>query len=204
VSSFQPTSTQQCNGSNSPKAHSTTHASRPLLFIQLIIRTFQFIFLTRTVFFSHNKSVNSVFQPAYQHSWTEPMKAWSVKAARRRRQRPWWKDSGERANGSVVGPFAGATPSRVRFLAGTNSGVARGIFRQKGPSMYMRCVCLCMRWACVSYSVGAFETVRTTSSAFECTVSAVLIYKFLLNARTTIVLNARPPKWWSKESNPDS
>jgi hypothetical protein len=30
-------------------------------------------FLARTVFFSHNKSTNSVFQPAYQHSQTEPM-----------------------------------------------------------------------------------------------------------------------------------
>jgi hypothetical protein len=38
------------------------------LFIRLIIHTFQLVFLTVTVFFSHNKSANSVFQPAYQHS----------------------------------------------------------------------------------------------------------------------------------------
>jgi hypothetical protein len=38
------------------------------LFIRLIIRTFQLVFSAGTVFFSHNKSANSVFQPAYQHS----------------------------------------------------------------------------------------------------------------------------------------
>jgi hypothetical protein len=43
------------------------------LFIRLIIRHFQLIFSVRTVFFSHNKSVNSVFQPAYQHSRMAPM-----------------------------------------------------------------------------------------------------------------------------------
>jgi hypothetical protein len=42
------------------------------LFIRLIIHTFQLVFSARTVFFSHNKSANSVFQPAYQHSRTEP------------------------------------------------------------------------------------------------------------------------------------
>jgi hypothetical protein len=42
------------------------------LFIRLIIRTFQLVFSVRIVFFSHNKSVNSVFQPAYQHSRTGP------------------------------------------------------------------------------------------------------------------------------------
>jgi hypothetical protein len=43
------------------------------LFIWLVIRLFQFVFLVRTVFFSHHKSVNSVFQPAYQHSRTGRM-----------------------------------------------------------------------------------------------------------------------------------
>jgi hypothetical protein len=38
------------------------------LFIRLIIYTFQLVFSIEIVFFSHNKSVNSVFQPAYQHS----------------------------------------------------------------------------------------------------------------------------------------
>jgi hypothetical protein len=33
------------------------------LFIRLIIHLFQLIFLARTIFFSHNKSDNSVFQP---------------------------------------------------------------------------------------------------------------------------------------------
>jgi hypothetical protein len=42
------------------------------LFIRLIIRTFQLVFLARTVFFSHNKSANSVFQSTYQHSRTGP------------------------------------------------------------------------------------------------------------------------------------
>jgi hypothetical protein len=41
------------------------------MFIRLIIRTFQLS--VRTVFFSHNKSANSVLQPAYQHSRTGPM-----------------------------------------------------------------------------------------------------------------------------------
>jgi hypothetical protein len=40
------------------------------LIIQLIIRLFQLVFSAKTVFFSHNKSANSVFQPAYQHSRT--------------------------------------------------------------------------------------------------------------------------------------
>ena len=33
-----------------------------VLFISLIIRIFQFVFVTKTVFFSHNKSVGTVFQ----------------------------------------------------------------------------------------------------------------------------------------------
>jgi hypothetical protein len=36
----------------------------------LIIRLFQLIFLAGTIFFSHNKSVNSIFQPAYQPNRT--------------------------------------------------------------------------------------------------------------------------------------
>jgi ABC-type multidrug transport system fused ATPase/permease subunit len=43
------------------------------LFIRLIIRLFQLVFSVRTVFFSHNKSANSVFQLAYQHSQTGPI-----------------------------------------------------------------------------------------------------------------------------------
>jgi hypothetical protein len=42
------------------------------LFIRLIIRLFQLVFSAGTVFFSHNKSVNSVFQPTYQYSRTGP------------------------------------------------------------------------------------------------------------------------------------
>jgi hypothetical protein len=42
------------------------------LFIRLIIRTFQLVFSAGTMFFSHNKSANSVFQPTYQHSRTGP------------------------------------------------------------------------------------------------------------------------------------
>jgi hypothetical protein len=42
------------------------------LFIRRIICLFQLIFSAGTVFFSHNKSTNSVFQPAYQHSRTGP------------------------------------------------------------------------------------------------------------------------------------
>jgi hypothetical protein len=40
------------------------------LFIWLIIRLIQLVFLARTVFFSHKKSANSVFQPAYNSSRT--------------------------------------------------------------------------------------------------------------------------------------
>jgi hypothetical protein len=43
------------------------------LFIRLIIRTFQLDFLAGTVFFSHDKSANSVFQLAYKHSRTGPI-----------------------------------------------------------------------------------------------------------------------------------
>jgi hypothetical protein len=42
------------------------------LFIWLIIRLIQLVFLAGTVFFSHKKSANSVFQPAY-NSRTAPM-----------------------------------------------------------------------------------------------------------------------------------
>jgi hypothetical protein len=42
------------------------------MFIRLIIRTFQLVFSVGIVFFSHNKSANSVSQPAYQHSRTGP------------------------------------------------------------------------------------------------------------------------------------
>jgi hypothetical protein len=43
------------------------------LFIRLIIRIFQLVFSVGTVFFSHNKSANNVFQLAYQRSRTGPM-----------------------------------------------------------------------------------------------------------------------------------
>jgi hypothetical protein len=43
------------------------------LFIRLIIYLFQLVFLAVIVFFSHNKSANSVFQPAYQHSRMAPV-----------------------------------------------------------------------------------------------------------------------------------
>jgi hypothetical protein len=42
------------------------------LFTRLIIRLFQLIFSAETIFFSHNKLANSVFQPAYQPSRTGP------------------------------------------------------------------------------------------------------------------------------------
>jgi hypothetical protein len=50
-------------------------ANKPLmaLFIRLIILLFQLIFLAETVFFSHNKSANNIFQPAYQHGRTGPI-----------------------------------------------------------------------------------------------------------------------------------
>jgi hypothetical protein len=43
------------------------------LFIWLIIRFIQLVFSAGTVFFSHKKSVNSIFQPAYNSSRTAPM-----------------------------------------------------------------------------------------------------------------------------------
>jgi hypothetical protein len=42
------------------------------LFIWLIIRLIQLVFSAGTVFFSHKKSVNSIFQPAYNSSRTAP------------------------------------------------------------------------------------------------------------------------------------
>jgi hypothetical protein len=43
------------------------------LFIWLIIRLIQLVFSAGTVFFSHKKSANSVFQPAYNSSRTAPI-----------------------------------------------------------------------------------------------------------------------------------
>jgi hypothetical protein len=50
----------------------TTTTTTKALFTRLIIRLFQLVFSVGTTFFSHNKSANSVFQPAYQHSRTGP------------------------------------------------------------------------------------------------------------------------------------
>jgi hypothetical protein len=46
------------------------------LFIWLIIRLIQLVFSAGTVFFSHKKSANSVFQPAYNFSRTAPLEVW--------------------------------------------------------------------------------------------------------------------------------
>jgi hypothetical protein len=45
------------------------------MFTRFIIRLFQLVFSAEIVFFSYNKSVNSVFQPVYQHNRTGPI-AW--------------------------------------------------------------------------------------------------------------------------------
>jgi hypothetical protein len=42
------------------------------MFIWLIIRLIQLVFSAGIVFFSHEKSANSVFQPAYNSSRTAP------------------------------------------------------------------------------------------------------------------------------------
>jgi hypothetical protein len=47
------------------------------LFIWLIIRLIQLIFSAGTVFFSYKKSVNGVFQPAYNSSRTAPISRFS-------------------------------------------------------------------------------------------------------------------------------
>jgi hypothetical protein len=48
----------------------------------LINHTFQLVFSAKTVFFSHNKSANSVFQPAYEHSRTGPLSTdWAASAS---------------------------------------------------------------------------------------------------------------------------
>jgi hypothetical protein len=49
------------------------------LFTRFIIRLFQLVFSAGTVFFSHHKSANSVFQPAYQPSRTGPSLVAGVK-----------------------------------------------------------------------------------------------------------------------------
>jgi hypothetical protein len=59
---------RRISGFSSVDAATATKA----LFIRLIIRLFQLVFSAETVFFSHNKSTNNVFQPAYQHSRTAP------------------------------------------------------------------------------------------------------------------------------------
>jgi hypothetical protein len=47
-----------------------------VLFIWLIIRLIWLVFSAETVFFSHEKSANSVFQPAYNSSRTGPIPHW--------------------------------------------------------------------------------------------------------------------------------
>jgi hypothetical protein len=51
------------------------------LFIWLIIRLIQLVFSAGIVFFSHKKSANSVFQPAYNSSRTGPITDARVPAA---------------------------------------------------------------------------------------------------------------------------
>jgi hypothetical protein len=48
------------------------------LFIWLIIRLIQLVFSAGTIFFSHKKSANSVFQPAYNSSRTGPMRPFAI------------------------------------------------------------------------------------------------------------------------------
>jgi hypothetical protein len=43
------------------------------MFIRLMIRIFQLVFSAAILFFSHNKSANNFFQPAYQHNRTGPL-----------------------------------------------------------------------------------------------------------------------------------
>jgi hypothetical protein len=62
-----PTKGKKLNVKKTKKTHSMA------LFIRLIIRLFQLIFSVGIVFFSRNKSANSIFEPAYQHSRTGPM-----------------------------------------------------------------------------------------------------------------------------------
>jgi hypothetical protein len=50
-----------------------------VMFIRLIIRLFQLVFSVRTIFFSYNKSANSIFQSGYQHSRTEPIWLWFMR-----------------------------------------------------------------------------------------------------------------------------
>jgi hypothetical protein len=47
--------------------HDGPSPDTPVLFIRLIIRTFQLVFSVETIFFSHNKSTNGIFQPTYQY-----------------------------------------------------------------------------------------------------------------------------------------
>jgi hypothetical protein len=47
-----------------PRTFGYKELSLVALIIRLIIRIFQLAFLVETVFFSHNKSANSVFQPS--------------------------------------------------------------------------------------------------------------------------------------------
>jgi hypothetical protein len=77
-----------------------------VLFIRLIIRLFQLVFLAETVFFSHNKSANSVFQPAYQHSRTAPERGSYLVDARRKRRAQRWRRAAPLAQSS---PFSIST-----------------------------------------------------------------------------------------------
>jgi hypothetical protein len=59
-------------GYKSPVIKDLSGVATEALFIWLIIRFIQLVFSAKTVFFSHKKSVNSVFQPAYNSSRTAP------------------------------------------------------------------------------------------------------------------------------------
>jgi hypothetical protein len=63
---------QRCRHTASmlPEVRRPRYGSPPELVHWFIIRFFQLVFSAEIVFFSHNKSANVVFQPAYQHSRT--------------------------------------------------------------------------------------------------------------------------------------
>jgi hypothetical protein len=61
------------NKEHSVKPHVIPEKAIMALFIWLIIRLIQLVFLAETVFLSHKKPANSVFQPAYNFSRTAPM-----------------------------------------------------------------------------------------------------------------------------------
>jgi hypothetical protein len=93
---------------------------------------FSLFFLAETIFFSHKKSANSIFQPIYNSSRTAPMpltsQPWAAKP-------PRFIASGLPANGLVLSDMAG-TPSDMAGMRSIEQCVSAPSYPPKALLMY--------------------------------------------------------------------